>query len=134
MLVRLFYERILYVVNNMSMNNFVKSYPNAKRLFILTATYGDGDAPASASRFLIQLEQFTNIPKFPFAVLDFDDRQFPEFCQYAKAVEATLTAKAWSQLIPLDAINRQSPQEFSRWGNAVGTVMNTDLSLVYTST
>jgi sulfite reductase (NADPH) flavoprotein alpha-component len=127
-----------YRVRTMSMNSFannaVNSYPNAKRLFILTATYGDGDAPASASRFLTQLEQITNVPKFSFAILGFGDRQFPEFCQYAKDVEVTLTAKGWSQLLPLDTINRQSPQEFSRWGNAVGTIIDTDLSLVHTPT
>lgn len=127
-----------YLVHTMSMNSFVNnslnSYPNAKRLFILTATYGDGDAPASASRFLTQLENSTNVPTFSFAVLGFGDRQFPEFCQYAKDVEATLTAKAWPQLLPLDTINRQSPQEFSRWGNAVGTVMDIDLSLVHSPT
>ncbi|TMM46517.1 PepSY domain-containing protein [Colwellia ponticola] len=127
-----------YLVHTMSMNSFVNSalnsYPNVKQLFILTATYGDGDAPASASRFLTQLEQITEVPKFSFAVLGFGDRQFPEFCQYAKEVEATLTAKAWSQLLPLDTINRQSSQEFSRWGNTVGMAMGTDLSLVHIPT
>ena len=74
----------------------------------------------------------TKIPEFPVAVLGFGDRQFPDFCQYAKDVEAALTAKGWSQLLPLDTINRQSPQEFSRWGNTVGRVINTKLSLVHT--
>ena len=100
-----------YRVRTMSMNSFannaVSSYPNAKRLFILTATYGDGDAPASASRFLTQLEKLTNVPKFSFAVLGFGDRQFPEFCQYAKDVEAALIAKGWSQLLPLDTISHR---------------------------
>jgi len=114
--------------------NFVNSYPNVKRLFILTATYGDGDAPATASRFMNQLEQITDIPKFPVSVLGFGDRQFPEFCQYAKDVESALTAKGWSQLLPLDTINRQSTQEFSRWGNTVGKAIDAELSLVHTST
>ena len=123
-------------VHTISMNSFANNseshYPNTKRLFILTATYGDGDTPASASHFLTQLDKMTKIPEFPVAVLGFGDRQFPDFCQYAKDVEAALTAKGWSQLLPLDTINRQSPQEFSRWGNTVGRVINTKLSLVHT--
>jgi len=131
-----------YLVHTSSMNSFANtlvdniasSYPKAKRLFILTATYGDGDAPTSASQFLSQLEKMSGIPKFPVAILGFGDRQFPEFCQYAKDVQAALTAKGWSQLLPLDTINRQSPQEFSRWGNAVGKILGTELSLVHTPT
>ena len=43
-------------------------------------------------------------------------------------------AKSWAQLLPLDTINRQSPQEFTRWGNAVGKVLGTELTLVHTPT
>lgn len=125
-----------YLVHTTSMNSFTSnltnSCANTQRLFILTATYGDGDAPASASQFLTQLEAMTEIPTFPVAVLGFGDQQFPEFCQYAKDVEAALTAKGWSQLLPLDTINRQSSQEFSRWGNTVGKALDIELSLVHT--
>ena len=125
-----------YRAHTMSMNNFannsVSCYSNIKQLFILTATYGDGGAPASASHFLTQLDKMTEIPEFLVAVLGFGDRQFPGFCQYAKDVQTALTAKGCSQLLPLDTINRQSPQEFSRWGNTVGRMINTELSLLHT--
>ncbi|WP_299200340.1 PepSY domain-containing protein [uncultured Amphritea sp.] len=120
-----------YRVNTTSMNSFATHYPEAKHLFILTSTYGDGDAPASASRFLANLEK---LPKLPVAVLGFGDRQFPEFCRFAKDVEAALSARGWPQLLPLDTINRQSPQEFSRWGEAVSSVINTELTLTHTPT
>lgn len=121
-----------HLVYTSSMNSFTGNYPQAKRLFILTATYGDGEAPTSANRFLTQLAKITKIPELPVAVLGFGDRQFSEFCQFAHEVEAALIAKAWPQLLPLETINRQSPQEFARWGNAVGNVINTELTLVYT--
>lgn len=35
-----------------AMNDFAQHYPKASTLFILTSTYGDGDAPASASQFM----------------------------------------------------------------------------------
>ena len=120
-----------YLIHTTSMNSLAINYPHAKQMFILTATYGDGDAPASASRFLTRLEKITRIPEFPVAVLGFGDRQFPEFCRFAKEVEAALTAKGWSQLLPLDTINRQSPQEFARWGSDVSRGIDTELTLIH---
>lgn len=123
-----------YLIHTSSMNSLAKNYPHAKRMFILTATYGDGDAPASASHFLTRLDAITKTPEFSVAVLGFGDRQFPKFCQFAKEVESTLTTKGWLQLMPLDTINRQSPQEFARWGNAVGKLIDTELTLVHIPT
>lgn len=123
-----------YLVHTTAMNSFMSNYPQAKRMFILTATYGDGDAPASASQFLTRLEKITKIPELPVAVLGFGDRQFPQFCRFAKDVETALTAKGWPQLMPLDTINRQSVQEFARWGNAVGRMIDTELTLEHTPT
>ena len=123
-----------YLVHSTSMNSLASNYPHAQRLFILTSTYGDGDAPASANRFLARLEKSTKIPELPVAVLGFGDRQFPQFCRFAKDIEAALSARGWPQLLPLDTINRQSPQEFARWGNAVAKVIDTELTLVHTPT
>ena len=123
-----------HLVHTTSMNSIVGNYPHAKCLFILTATYGDGDAPASASRFLTRLEKITKIPELPVAVLGFGDQQFPKFCQFAKKVEAALTTKGWPQLLPLDTINQQSPQAFARWGDAVSKMIDTKLTLSHTPT
>jgi sulfite reductase (NADPH) flavoprotein alpha-component len=40
------------------MNALAKQYPQASRLFVLTSTYGDGDAPASARQFMARLKEF----------------------------------------------------------------------------
>ncbi|MDW7745533.1 PepSY domain-containing protein [Halomonas sp.] len=121
-------------VHTAPMNQFAPRYRSAKRLFILTATYGDGDAPGSASRFLARLEKITKAPELPVAVLGFGDRQFPQFCGFAKEVEAALAAKGWPQLLPLDTIDRQSSQAFTRWGHAMSKAIGTELTLVHTPT
>ncbi|SHL91340.1 PepSY domain-containing protein [Vreelandella subglaciescola] len=121
-------------VHTAPMNQLASRYRHAKRLFILTATYGDGDAPASASRFLTRLDNITDTPQLPVAVLGFGDQQFPQFCGFAKKIEASLTAKGWPLLLPLDTIDRQSGQAFTRWGNAVGKALGTKLALVHTPT
>ncbi|KAA3639340.1 MAG: nitric oxide synthase, partial [Proteobacteria bacterium] len=58
-----------YRVHTAAMNKLADTYPPAKRLFILTATYGDGDAPASAKQFLKRLAQVTDSPAIPYVVL-----------------------------------------------------------------
>ncbi|MFJ2362275.1 PepSY domain-containing protein [Pseudomonas sp. NPDC087697] len=119
-------------VHTATMNQLKAEYRSAQRLFILTATTGDGDAPASASRFLKRLANVRVKSDLGFAVLGFGDRQFPKFCQFAKDTQAALLASGWSQLFELETINRQSPQEFTRWGTAVGRSMGHELTFVHT--
>lgn len=119
-------------VHTAPMNQLAADYRSAKYLFILSATYGDGDAPASANHFLNMLERITTTPTFATVVLGFGDRQYPQFCGFAKAVDDALTAKAWPQLMPFDTIDRQSSQEFSRWGIALGKVLGAELALIHT--
>jgi sulfite reductase (NADPH) flavoprotein alpha-component len=104
----------------------------ARLLFILTATYGDGDAPASANQFLAQLARRPPDPATRFAVLGFGDRQFPRFCQFAKDVDAAIQAHGCERLLDLATINRQSTQEFARWGVTVGALLGLELVLEHT--
>ena len=119
-------------VHTTAMNQLATDYPQAERFFILTATYGDGDAPSSANQFLARLGQLKSPSKAAFAVLGFGDRQFPQFCKFAYDVEAALLAKGWQRLMDIDTIDRQSGQAFTRWGNAVGPLIGQNLNLVHT--
>lgn len=105
-------------------------YPQAERFVFLAATYGEGDAPASAKGFLDALVA-PNKPAAPVAVLGFGDRSYPAFCGYAEAVEAALRAKGWASLMPMDTVDRQSPQDFARWGLALGTALGIPLELLH---
>jgi sulfite reductase (NADPH) flavoprotein alpha-component len=119
-------------VHTAPMNQLARHYRQAQRIFVLTATYGDGDAPASAQRFLDRLATTTGKPELGFAVLGFGDRQFPQFCQFAKDTEAALLKQDWPQLLALDCVDRQSVQEFARWGTSVGQVISQPLTLLHT--
>lgn len=107
------------------------SYPAARRMFVLTSTYGDGAAPASARAFLELLDDIAEAPSFPVAVIGFGDRQFPQFCGFARDVEAALVRKGWKFLMGRGEINRQSEQEFSRWGDALSAAMGEKLTLTH---
>ncbi|MBK5935054.1 sulfite reductase (NADPH) flavoprotein alpha-component [Rhodovulum imhoffii] len=106
-------------------------YECAKRIIVLAATYGDGAAPASAKGFLDRLNTAENAPDAAMAVLGFGDRGFPAYCAFAKAVAAAAEEKGWSELMPLGTVNRQSPQDFARWGRALGQALGIDLELAH---
>jgi flavodoxin len=93
-------------------------YFRAERIIVLAATYGDGDAPASAKGFLDRLSTLDRTPDAAMAVLGFGDRSFPAYCAFAQDVAAAAEAKGWAELLPFDTIDRQSPQDFARWGRA----------------
>lgn len=113
------------------MNDLAAHYPHAATLFVLTSTYGDGDAPASASRFIAQLETFQADNSLQFAVLGFGDQQFPKFCQYAVDVDSALSNKGLQRLHPLTRINRCSATEFRHWGEAISQQLELALALTH---
>jgi len=109
------------------MNSMAAAYAKVERVLFLASTYGDGSAPASANRFLTQLARSRT--SVPFAVLGFGDRAFPKFCRFAEEVQAALRSRGWPALLPLNRIDRQSAQDFARWGGDLGAAIGTRLVL-----
>lgn len=118
-----------YRVHTGAMNTLGKHYAHAQRMFILASTHGDGAAPASANQFMARLAHLKHAPKFPVALLGFGDRQFPKFSQFGLDVAEALDAQRWHAMLPYDTIDRQSAQEFARWGRSVGEALGHDLVL-----
>ncbi|KUM53688.1 PepSY domain-containing protein [Rheinheimera sp. EpRS3] len=114
------------------MDQLANHYVKAERLLILTSTYGDGDAPASASQFLQKLQKLPPTLSLPFAVLAFGDRQFCSFCAFADHVTEALQQRQWPQLLATDYVDRQSAATFEHWGVALGNVLGRPLMLHYT--
>lgn len=106
-------------------------YRQARRILVLAATYGDGDAPASAGGFLDRLKAQPAPPALPLVVLGFGDRGFLTYCAFAQAVAETAEAQGWLTLVPFDTVDRQSTQDFARWGRSLGAAMRIDLTLAH---
>jgi sulfite reductase (NADPH) flavoprotein alpha-component len=104
---------------------------HAMRVIILASTYGNGDEPASAKGFLAKLEAMQVPPVARLAVLGFGDSSFPSFCGYAQRVSAVAAAKDWPQLLDIAFVDRQSSQDFARWGKELGTALGMPLDLVH---
>ncbi|HMQ40706.1 MAG TPA: PepSY domain-containing protein [Paracoccus sp. (in: a-proteobacteria)] len=105
--------------------NDLGAMPRAEALILMTATYGDGTAPASANGFL---DRLGHAAPLPVAVLGFGDRAFPAFCGYAETVLADLTRHGWPRLMPMGRIDRQSPAEFNAWGRDLGRSLGLEIS------
>ncbi|MGB8621539.1 MAG: PepSY domain-containing protein [Paracoccaceae bacterium] len=104
-------------------------YSAAERIIVMTATYGDGEAPASARGFLDRLSAMQQAPAAPLAILGFGDRQFPDFCGFAQQVARLACEKGWGQFLQPGSVDRQSPQDFARWGHALGQALGHELEL-----
>lgn len=63
--------------------NQYQHYPNAKHLVILTATYGDGEAPYNARNFLKKIQEVKQSNVLKTHLIGFGSMSYPKFCQYA---------------------------------------------------
>jgi len=101
------------------MNNYTE-YPQAKYLLVLTSTYGEGDAPSSASRFLNILEKTPQTHKVNVSVAGFGSLDYADFCGYSEQVFRALQQQGWADMtIPLYMINDKSAEQFSQWVKAL---------------
>jgi len=104
-------------------------YAHARRYLILAATYGEGEAPTSAKGVAERIAVLKAAPSAPVAVLGFGDRSFPHFCAFAETLRGAVQAKGWAELLPMGTVDRQSPQDFARWGRDLGVVLGLPLEL-----
>lgn len=104
-------------------------YGHAKRFIVLAATYGEGEAPAAARGVAARIRALKLPPAAPLAVLGFGDKSFADFCAYAEELVASARAIGWQELMPMGTVNRQSPQEFARWGRDLGAALGVPLEL-----
>ncbi|MCM5557164.1 PepSY domain-containing protein [Pleomorphomonas sp. JP5] len=116
-------------VHTAPMNALSAAHLSTERMLILTATYGDGGAPASANAFLSKLDALDG--SMPVAVLGFGDRSFPQFCRFAQDVSEAVEAKGWPVMMGLKRVDRQSAQEFAAWGRDLGDVLGHELTLAH---
>ena len=100
------------------LNNYT-TYPNAEYLVVLTATYGLGEAPTNANHFAQLLEKYPQPQPIRYSVVGFGSRAYPDFCQFAFAVNTLLSHQSWaSPLVDIHTVNDRSLDEFQLWAEA----------------
>ncbi len=112
-----------------SLNNF-DTYPNMKHLLVLTATYGQGEPPANATKFQQKLRAASPQNPFTFSVLGFGSLGYPDFCKFAFDVDTWLeqTPNA-TRLLPLHTVHNRSRESFKQWVQAWGKSTHLNLNV-----
>ena len=105
--------------------NDITEYPQAGGIILMTATYGDGEAPASASRFLDRVAQ--GVTPLPVAIIAFGDRMFPSYCGYAEKMAAALETAGWQAFLAFTRVDRQSNADFNAWVQDLGALLSLKL-------
>jgi sulfite reductase (NADPH) flavoprotein alpha-component len=114
------------------MNDVAEDCPLARHLFVLTATYGQGEAPASARHFMSKVKALRG-KDMQFAVLGFGDKTFPQFCKFADDTQAALQDLGLREFHEIERINQQNGQTFSAWGKSVGATLGISLKLTHSA-
>ncbi len=111
--------------------NKYTTFENMEHLVVLTATYGEGEAPSNASKFLKLLQDKTiNNHPFSFSVVAFGSLAYPKFCQFGYDVDAALTTnKNATMLLPIYTINNKSFEAFLQWKQEFSSIIQTELKL-----
>ncbi|QIH38262.1 FAD-binding oxidoreductase [Flavobacterium sp. Sr18] len=97
------------------MNNY-SVYPKAKHLIVFTSTHGLGDSPSNASKFISLINKTEQKQKINISVVGFGSQAYPDFCAYAREIDAVLAKQNWAEhFLELQTVNDKSAEEFVGW-------------------
>jgi len=110
-----------------------------EHLIVITATYGQGEAPASAEKFLGLLKKNKQHNTFDFSVVGFGSTAYPNFCQFAyETHEALNSLEKSSSFQEMFTVNDQSFESFTNWtdawSNKVGVNIHLEKPILSTKT
>jgi len=112
-----------------NMNQVEATYANATHVFLMTSTYGEGQAPSSASLFLEKAKALSLPKECLVNVLGFGDSQFTHYVGFAAQVEALVKNKGFKQMLPMTAIDRFCQESLASWIDKVSRCLNQSLCL-----
>jgi sulfite reductase (NADPH) flavoprotein alpha-component len=91
-------------------------YPKAEHLLIFTSTYGLGDAPFNASKFVSLLSKYNQQQQINYSVIGFGSTSYPDFCGYAREIDIAIDKQNWAhRMVDLQTVNDKSAEEFVNW-------------------
>jgi sulfite reductase (NADPH) flavoprotein alpha-component len=105
-------EETVYITE---LNNY-DTFSKAEYIIILTATYGDGEAPTNANKFLERLKAVVQLRDISYSVVGFGSLAYPNFCKFAFDVDKAMCLH-FQQELPVFTINDKSIESFEDWVN-----------------
>ncbi|MEO9891796.1 PepSY domain-containing protein [Aurantibacter sp.] len=115
----LLHEHLLSI-NIKSYLTFMDKYSTFKKmkhLIVLTATYGQGEAPSNALKFNGLTLKYKQKEPFTYTVVGFGSRAYPNYCQFAYEAFNILKelSEANALLEDVFTVNDQSFESFNQW-------------------
>ena len=99
--------------------NQYSNFQKMEHLIVITATYGQGEAPASAEKFMCLVKKHPQQKTFNFSVVGFGSIAYPNFCQFAyethNALKSLEKSTAYQKVF---TVNDQSFESFVTWTDA----------------
>ncbi|WP_405604523.1 PepSY domain-containing protein [Polaribacter sp. Asnod1-A03] len=96
--------------------NSYTTYKNAEKIIVFTATYGEGDAPINATKFIKKTSETKQYKSINFSVVGFGSKEYKEYCKFAIQVQASLQLQDnFNSILPLYKVNNQSFTDFEKW-------------------
>jgi sulfite reductase (NADPH) flavoprotein alpha-component len=95
-------------------------------LIIVSSSFGDGEPPGNADRFMDQLSQHENLVGQPYAIFGLGDTAYPTFCGFTQSLDATLLqkqAKPWINRVDADT---DFEGFFDTWCTTLAAVLRGD--------
>ena len=96
--------------------NKYDTFNKAEHIIVMTATYGEGEAPANANVFLERLKTVKQVDGISYSVVGFGSLAYPDFCKFAIDVDNALVLQ-FKQELPVFTINDKSVESFQEWIN-----------------
>ncbi len=90
-------------------------YKKAEHIIVMSATYGEGEAPTNANKFIERLDKIHQKQPISFSIVGFGSLAYPDFCKFAYDMDSAFLAKNALQLLPVFTINDKSFENFEKW-------------------
>ncbi len=106
-------DKIVYVDDL----NAYSTYNRAQHLIIITSTYGDGEAPVNANKFLKRFNNINPIQPLQYTIVGFGSKAYTQYCKFALDIDKMAKTKpeSYSSFIDLYKVNNQSFNAFNHW-------------------
>ncbi|SIR27393.1 PepSY domain-containing protein [Maribacter ulvicola] len=98
--------------------NKYTAYANAKQIIVFTSTYGKGEPPTNARKFLTLFSSIQQPNTINFSVVGFGSLDYPDYCEFAIELDGLMKlATGFKQQLPLFKINKSDFDSFELWIN-----------------
>ena len=109
-----FENRLFTLLRGLS--GLLNEYKKAKNIVVFTATYGDGEAPINATKFLTLFKKINQPNTIQFSVVGFGSTDYKAYCQFAILVHSSMQIQDnFVPVLPIYKINNQTFLAFETW-------------------